>query len=512
MSEPHASTVWQLDIADEAQTARLASEIALTLRAGDLVTLSGDLGSGKTTFARALIRHVTGDESLEVPSPTFTLMQVYATATFPIVHADLYRIQHSDELAELGWDEAAEGALLLVEWAERAGTQLPADRLDIALQLTSQGSGRRHIVITGSGNFASRINRARAIHEILTRAGWSDAARSFMQGDASTRAYERLTKADGGRAVLMIAPRRADGPPIRHGRPYSMLAKLAEDIRAFVHVDLGLRAQGLSAPELYAYDFENGLAVLEDLGSEPVVDARGPVFDRYAEATNVLAALHSRELPTLLPAGGDAPYRIPAYDIEALLIEAELLLDWYVPFCRSEPIPLDARATYTDLWRLVLEPLTEEARTWVLRDFHSPNLIWLPERTGLQRVGLIDFQDCVLGHAAYDVVSLLQDARVDVADDLELRLLIHYERGRRSASADFDMARFARAYAVLGAQRASKILGIFVRLDKRDGKPGYLAHLPRIEHYLAKDLAHPAMADLRSWFQLFLPHLVETDS
>ena len=169
-----------------------------------------------------------------------------------------------------------------------------------------------------------------------------------------------------------------------------------------------------------------------------------------------------------------------------------------------------ARVQFTNLWRQSIEPLMNEPQTWALRDYHSPNLIWLPDREGLQKVGIIDFQDCVMGHPAYDVASLLQDARVDVPDDLELRLLTHYARKRRETDPGFDMAAFARAYAVLGAQRATKILGIFVRLQKRDGKPQYMAHIPRVEHYLAKDLAHPALDDLRAWFVTYLPHLVGT--
>jgi len=138
--------------------------------------------------------------------------------------------------------------------------------------------------------------------------------------------------------------------------------------------------------------------------------------------------------------------------------------------------------------------------TWTLRDYHSPNLMWLAEREGTRRIGLLDFQDCVIGHPAYDVASLAQDARVDVPEGLELRLLGQYARARAAADPGFDMGAFAAAYATLGAQRATKLLGIFARLDKRDGKPQYLAHLPRIERYLARCLAHPALSDLKLWY------------
>jgi N-acetylmuramate 1-kinase len=144
---------------------------------------------------------------------------------------------------------------------------------------------------------------------------------------------------------------------------------------------------------------------------------------------------------------------------------------------------------------------------WTLRDYHSPNLLWLAGRAGIAKVGVLDFQDCVLGHPAYDVVSLLQDARVDVPQDTELKLLAHYARLRRDADPGFDAAGFARAYALLGAQRATKILGIFARLDERDHKPQYLAHLPRVERYLAADLTHPALAELKLWYEEHLPRI-----
>jgi aminoglycoside/choline kinase family phosphotransferase len=145
--------------------------------------------------------------------------------------------------------------------------------------------------------------------------------------------------------------------------------------------------------------------------------------------------------------------------------------------------------------------------TWTLRDYHSPNLLWLGEREGIAKVGVLDFQDCLLGHPAYDVVSLLQDARVDVPEESELKLLTYYARLRREAEPGFNVAGFARAYAILGAQRANKILGIFARLNERDHKPHYLGNLPRVETYLAKNLCHPALDDLKRWYEEHLPRI-----
>ncbi|MGO9007994.1 MAG: tRNA (adenosine(37)-N6)-threonylcarbamoyltransferase complex ATPase subunit type 1 TsaE [Beijerinckiaceae bacterium] len=504
-------TTWRLDLPDEAATLALAGDVAHWVKPGDLVTLSGDLGAGKTTFARALIRSLTNELELEVPSPTFTLMQVYEGAEYPIVHADLFRIEQPGELAELGWDEAAEGALVLVEWPERAGAVLEADRLDISLQIDPHREATfRSVTMTGVGSFAARLGLAHAIHDLLKNAGWVSAARKFMHGDASSRTYQRLVKPTGETAILMIAPQRPDGPPIRYGKPYSAIARLAENIRPFVAIDEGLRARGFSAPEIFACDLSAGLAILEDLGTESFLDGANIIIERYSEAVAALAKLHQMELPDTLPVAADESYRIPPYDLDALSIEVELVLDWYAPHIAHVALASGAKAKFLNLWQRALSDIMPPRPTWTLRDYHSPNLIWLEQRIGVARVGMIDFQDCVLGHPAYDLAALLQDARVTVPGEVELKLLGHYALLRRETDKSFDMAAFARAYAVLGAQRTTKILGIFARLDKRDRKPQYLEHLPRLRKYLGKGLAHPVMAEIKVWYETYLPHVLES--
>ncbi len=496
---------WRLSLADQGETDRLARHLATFLGAGDLVTLSGGLGVGKTTFARALIRAILGDTSIEVPSPTFTLMQVYDGGRFPLIHADLFRLKGRDELEALGWDEMSENALVLVEWPERAGVDTMPERLDVTLALASdEASEGRMAVLIGSGAWEKRLRLVKAAHDLLAASGWGTAERVFVQGDASTRAYERLRQA-GKSVLLMISPARPDGPPLRDGRPYSAIAKLAERVDAFVAMAEGLRRLGYSTPSILAKDLEAGLLITEDLGNEGVIDADGAIPERYSLAGDLLADLHGRDLPETLPVEPGRDHRIPRYDFEALLVEVDLLPDWYAPHVLRTGVPASARAEFARIWRSALLPLVTGPRSWCLRDFHSPNLLWLPEREGLARLGLIDFQDAVIGHPAYDLASLAQDARIDVPPDLELKLIAGYAHARKLGNPDFDMTSFAAAYATLGAQRATKILGIFARLDKRDGKPQYIAHLPRLKRYLTRNLAHPVLRDLKLWYESNLP-------
>lgn len=495
--------ILSLALPDPGATEELGASLAGVLQPGDLVTLSGDLGSGKTALARAILRALSGHPGLEVPSPTFTLLQSYDTSAGTALHADLYRIAGDQDLAEIGLEEMMEGAIVLVEWPERSAAIQALPRLDVELDLAPDGS--RTASLTGSGPLAERFERMVRLQGMLDRSGWGEARRVLLQGDASSRAYERLTKPSGESAILMISPPRPDGPPVRRGRPYSAIARLAESVHAFSGVDRGLRGIGLSAPAILDEDLEIGLMLIEDFGSLGIVGENGPIAQRYQEATRLLAVMHGKRLPEFIAIPDAREHVLPHYDMEALLIEADLLLDWYLPHIVGTRASGSVRAEFGNLWRETLEPVVAAPTTWTLRDYHSPNLMWLPDRKGIARVGLLDFQDAVLGHPAYDVASLLQDARVTVQPELELQLLGAYAQERRAADSGFDMGDFAAAYAILAAQRATKILGIFARLDRRDGKPHYLAHLPRIQTYLTRDLAHPALARLKLWYETHAP-------
>ncbi len=500
------TATFSVTLPNEAATAHLMADLALLVGAGDVITLTGDLGAGKTTAARAMIRYLADDEELEVPSPTFTLVQAYDLPSFPLLHADLYRISDASELEEIGLSPFPDGTVVLIEWPERAGNALPSDRIDIAFSHANElGAEARVAEISGHGKAAAQIARLQSLGQFLGRAGFGDAVRRRMAGDASIRSYARLAK-DGTSFILMNSPRRPDGPPIYDGKPYSAAVHLAEDVRPFVAMDAGLRARGLSAPEIHHSDLEHGFLITEDLGQAVFYegDPPQPMPDRYEVATDMLVALHREPLPQTLPLTGHADYAIPVFDTDALLVEIGLMPEWYLPD-RGLTLSASLRDEFVTMWRELLDKSIEPARTWVLRDFHSPNLIWLEQRDGIKRVGLIDFQDAVLGPPAYDLVSLLQDARLDVPEMLELTLLSRYIKARRAADERFDAGAFAATYAIMSAQRNTRLLGTFARLNRRDGKPQYLRHQPRIWTYLTRSLEHPALASIKAWYATHVP-------
>jgi tRNA threonylcarbamoyl adenosine modification protein YjeE len=493
-------------LADETATAHLMADLALLIGPGDLITLSGDLGAGKTAAARSMIRYLAGDDALEVPSPTFTLAQSYDLPSFPLVHADLYRINDAGELEEIGLSPLPDATVVLMEWPERAGAVLPQDRIDIAFRHdAAQGENARRATIKGFGKAAAQVARLEALRRFLDEAGHGESRRERMAGDASIRSYARLYR--GERVfILMNSPKRPDGPPIYHGKSYSTAVHLAEDVRPFVAVAGALRSRGLSAPKIHDADLEQGFLVTEDFGREGMIEGEPPrpMVARYETATDLLAKLHGEEAPGMLPLAPHVTYKVPPFDLEAMLTEIGLMLEWYLPDRGVQPSEM-LRADFIAMWReLLAEPLAA-AGSWVLRDYHSPNLIWLPAREGIARVGIIDFQDAVMGPPAYDLVSLLQDARIDVAEDIERGLFNRYIEIRMKADDGFDASEFGAHYAIMSAQRNTRLLGTFARLNRRDGKPHYLKHQPRIWGYLNRALAHPALASVRDWYAANVP-------
>lgn len=490
-----------LRLPDEAATARLAQDIAAVLAPGDLVALSGDLGAGKTTFARALLRALAGDPHLEVPSPTFPLRIDHQAGRFAVAHIDLYRLSGPGELEEIGLDEALIDGAVLVEWPETLPPGLTGERLDVAFAL--EGAGRR-ADLDGSGSWPQRLTRTELARQFLDRSGWAVARRHPLAGDASARTYERVNR-DGIAAILMNAPPRQPGPPIYGGRSYDAVAHRGLDIKPFVAIGGALRRSGVHAPRIEATDMDAGFVLMEDLGEAGIVDASGdPIMARYEAAIDLLVAMHDKAWPDEVALPDGEPYRLPPYDPDALMIEVSLFPDWFGGH-RGEPeFPAEQRDDFLTAWRSVLDALDQSTTTWVMRDFHSPNILWQEGAKGLNRVGVIDFQDALIGHPAYDVASLAQDARVTLSEAQEAALKERYMAGRRAADPGFAPVPFRTAYAILALQRATKVLGAFTRLAVAEGKPGYQRHRARLKALIRRNLAHPVLSRLRLWYEPYV--------
>ncbi len=218
----------------------------------------------------------------------------------------------------------------------------------------------------------------------------------------------------------------------------------------------------------------------------------------------MLASLHREKLPESVPLAPHVDYKIPRFDFEAMMVEIGLMLEWYLPD-RGVTLTGMMHADFILAWQQLLAKLDGAQTNWVLRDFHSPNLIWLEHRADTGRVGLLDFQDAVIGSPAYDLVSLLQDARIDVPDGVEITMLARYAGARRAANPAFDPAAFVEQYAIMSAQRNTRLLGTFARLNRRDGKPQYLRHQPRIWRYLNRAFAHPTLSGVKEWCAANVP-------
>jgi aminoglycoside/choline kinase family phosphotransferase len=356
------------------------------------------------------------------------------------------------------------------------------------------------------------IAREDAKTAFLKAAGLSQAKRQPLPGDASTRRYERLTLPSGQSLMLMDAPPLAESPHCdpswtaeqRLAAGWNATARLAAGrIDAFAATAAHLRGLGLSAPEVLALDAEAGLAVIEDFGegvfARLIEDGEGEQ-DLYFAAIDAQARLHQAPPPAILSVDG-LSWRILPYDAVALKAGADLFVDWLPKLDPSLTFGPAARAEWDALWTDIARRGEAGAAVFAHRDFHAENLLWLPDRQGAARVGLIDFQDAVLAHPSWDLHSLLQDARRDVAPELEAAALERYF-GHRP---ELDRGAFMADYAALAALNEARILGVFARLIVRDGKPRYRQFMPRMWRQLERNLDNPTLTELKRWFDRHAP-------
>lgn len=442
---------------DAGLTTAFARALAPELRAGDALLLDGPVGAGKSHFARALIRARLENPAEDVPSPTFTLVQTY-DGTPPLWHADLYRLSDPAEIDELGLLDALPEAIALIEWPERM------DPVPAALTLRFQPQDDpdlRQIDLLGDPALWARAARAATRASFTHAAGWAGAQVAFLAGDASARRYFRLTR-DGETAVLMDAD--------------------AATLAPYLAMTDWLRDRDFDAPRVIAADLEAGLALIEDFGDAQiarVVEAdpaqTAPLYDRIA---GLLARLAS-----FPPAPG-----VKVLDGPEMARQVGLFAEWYPGAVGADAgAQADADQIAPTIARLHAALCADLPPVTGLRDFHAENIILTPD----DRLGLLDFQDAVAVHPAYDLVSVLHDARRDIPADVEQAAIARF-----LADTGLDSDRFRAAFALLSVQRNLRIMGIFTRLCIADGKPRYLAFMPHVWSLISRALAAPELAEL----------------
>lgn len=356
--------------------------------------------------------------------------------------------------------------------------------------------------------------RAAKAQKFISQTEWARAQQIPLTGDASSRRYTRLSQ-HGQTALFMDVPQDAESPACPHDASpedrialgYNACARLAGARMApFVAVARALHDAGLTAPEMYTIDEVEGFAILEDLGDDLYAQLTPPhpsqfsEHDLYQHAVDVLVRIANEKIRPR----DNHDYHLLTYDETALQAEVDLLIQWYFPHKTGITPAQSIIDKFAHEWQRVLALLSPPS-TMVLRDYHAENLLWLNDRTGLAKTGLIDFQDALWGHVGYDLVSLLEDARRDVLPTLAATMIDRYTNGLDLTSDGAEQ--FKSDYAILGAQRNAKILGIFARLANRDGKQRYLELLPRVENHFRRNLNHPALSNLRNLYRTHLPDL-----
>jgi N-acetylmuramate 1-kinase len=415
----------------------------------------------------------------------------------PVSHFDLYRFNDPHEIDELGLDEALQNGIALIEWPQKAGALLPSNC--IHMTFTHDGEGR-----TAHMNcpdlIAPRIERTLRLRAFLQRSGYGEAMRQPFAGDASPRVYELINDANGTQLVVMDQRSAPAGPPVWKGKAYRDVAHTTTPtVHPFIAIGTALGTKGFTTPRILHRDLDENLLILEHLGNGSFLDPSGkPVAERYTLAAELLAEIHTAGFDQHLNYAA-IQWDLPEFDRDALMIEASLALDWYLPHRLGRTATQGERTEFFAAWDELFETLDTSSYGIMLRDYHSPNLVWRGLKSGFDRLGVLDFQDALWGPGAYDLASLAQDARVTIEPEIEAKTIEAYINARSTITV-FDQAKLRREYAIMALQRNTKILGIFIRLERRDGKPQYLAHLPRIETYVRRTLKSSGFSRLQAFY------------
>ena len=465
---------------------KFVRELSPLLIKGDVVALNGQIGSGKTTLAKLLINNLTQTPIEDIISPTFTLCQTYNRDALEIVHYDFYRIESEVELLEIDLHESLKDKICIIEWANKFSDLLPKDRIEILIECANT---ERVYNITPLGRFKEAIININKMENFLCNLDIKFTELKKLPGDASNRKYFRVIRPDDT-MILMDATQEND---IR-GK-----TGLSNGVDDFIVIGEYLDSIDVRVPKLIARNKIDNMILEEDLGEYCYTDilTKDNYRKLYSPAIKTLIHISDIKHPKNISKDSN-PHYLQDFDLDIYLNEAEIFIDYYWPFINGKICSADEKQEFILIMAGVHSNLTDD-KTLMLRDFHSPNLMFLENESGFKKCAVIDFQDALFGHPLYDLVSLTNDARYTINEDHEKYLIELYKKDFSFNNFQFDNFSFMQQYQILGVQRSIKILGIFARIAILESNQNYLVHMPRVINYIKRIMHSGSIPELTKW-------------
>ncbi len=461
--------------------------IAPIFEKGDLLALNGEIGSGKTTLTKHLINYLTATRIDEINSPTYNLCQTYSNEDLIISHYDFYRLDYLQEIEELDINDSIKNNFTIIEWANKFSSILPKDHIEIQID---NKSDKREYKILFHGEYAKKIAGHKNRLSFLSNSNLNIKKITNMRGDASKRKYYRVN--DGTENfVLMDA--------LEDSINKTTTSKTITDFIIFRQYleDIGLRV-----PKIYEFDIQKQLILEEDLGLTTYDELYSKLSfqDLINPAIESLLILVHSNYKNINDLDGKA-FEPQNFDEKVFINESKIFIDYYWPYVKNSICPEEEKYEFLSIIEKIYSDLSTD-KTLVLRDYHSPNLHYLQNEKGHKKCALIDFQDALLGHPLYDLVSLAQDARFTISEDQERYIVDTFED--KFLFNDFQLSKssFNEQYKILAIQRSLKILGIFARLSLLEGKNNYIIHMPRVLDYIRRSMDCSLLNNLTHWLKI----------
>ena len=465
---------------------KLAKELVPLLNEGGVMTLNGQIGAGKTTLAKLIIQELTQTPLEDIVSPTFNLYHTYNRDNLEIAHYDFYRIESEIELLEIDLNESLTDKICIIEWADKFRDLLPKDRIEIFITCKKN---ERVYRINPLGKFREVVSNRAKIENYLGGLDINFTELQRLPGDASKRNYYRVMSPDNT-MILMDATQESN---------IKSKTGLSNGIDDFIKIQKYLDSIDVRVPKLIGRNRIDNILLEEDLGEYSYADmlTKENYQKLYNPAIKTLIHISNINHPKNISTDSN-PHYLKEFDLDIYLNEAEIFIDYYWPFIHGKQCNADKKQEFTHVMGEVYSNLTDD-KTLMLRDFHSPNLLFLENEDGFRKCAVIDFQDALFGHPLYDLVSLTNDARTTIDEHQEKYLIDLYKKDFPFNNFQFDSLSFIEQYHILGVQRSIKILGIFARLAILETNQNYLVHMPRVICYIKRIMQSGSIQTLACW-------------